>query len=495
MVKVLGINLKMNILLLLFIMISTAVAQDYFVRINSVTPTNYEKNLFGQLKACDFQIDWSLMEGNQEVSNVTPFSFRVYVLGGRESDDILQIASVGDTTRHTIADQETHKDYFFKVEALDDNNKTIASSNIQKSRGGSQAGDVSSAREPGRKTTVWERIYSDDSTPVGKISFTIILLFFVAGVFYIFWFRCRKNLKFRLVFPFKRESLIRLPINKDRYFENYISPRFLFLIEAWKKIMERTNEIVRKGTGGLTQLNQACYNDFRDKGIPAINVLREIINMDPKRVTEEQKQKIIKDINTYFGENADFGDLMSNGIEIEQEYRFKSTSGNKLLITWEEIENDLFNKKAKPLLKYPTVKIFSAGLENHRINGYQWDKVSEEVDRAIESRSYTEINKLTEKSFLDWLWNLGTVAPLLGLLGTVSGLSNIFQKIESLPPDVEHMELIRQLADGIFEALYTTIFGLLTGILLTLIYYYYKNVLDWIYGKWQAIFVPITERL
>ena len=144
---------------------------------------------------------------------------------------------------------------------------------------------------------------------------------------------------------------------------------------------------------------------------------------------------------------------------------------------------------------YPTVRILAGGLENHLINGFEWQKVSEEVDRAIENRAFSEIEILRGKSSMEWLWNLGALAPLLGLLGTVTGISKVFAQIQRLSEGTSHLELVKQLSSGIFEALWTTIYGLTVGIILATLYYYYKNILDWIYVKWQSIFVHVTEKL
>ena len=54
---------------------------------------------------------------------------------------------------------------------------------------------------------------------------------------------------------------------------------------------------------------------------------------------------------------------------------------------------------------------------------------------------------------------------------------------------------IQHLSNGIFEALWTTIFGLANGIFFILVYYYFKHKLDWIYAKWEEIYISITEKL
>jgi biopolymer transport protein ExbB len=61
---------------------------------------------------------------------------------------------------------------------------------------------------------------------------------------------------------------------------------------------------------------------------------------------------------------------------------------------------------------------------------------------------------------LSWLGILGQVAPMLGLLGTVTGLVTAFHQIEVRHGVVQPGDL----AAGIWEALITTVFGLLIAI-------------------------------
>ncbi len=122
---------------------------------------------------------------------------------------------------------------------------------------------------------------------------------------------------------------------------------------------------------------------------------------------------------------------------------------------------------------------------------------SQEVDRAIENRAVMEIEKLKGLAKLEWLWNLGATAPLIGLFGTVTGISVSFQNLamQTQKGGTDSSDKIAQLAGGINEALWTTIFGLSAGIFLVIVYYVYKNKMDWIYGKWEEIYVDVSEKL
>jgi len=78
---------------------------------------------------------------------------------------------------------------------------------------------------------------------------------------------------------------------------------------------------------------------------------------------------------------------------------------------------------------------------------------------------------------LEYFWNIGSIAPMLGLLGTVIGIADAFSQV-ALNPDLPKEELIQSLSGGINTALYTTIFGLAVGIPMMIFYYWLKFSLD-----------------
>lgn len=75
------------------------------------------------------------------------------------------------------------------------------------------------------------------------------------------------------------------------------------------------------------------------------------------------------------------------------------------------------------------------------------------IERSFESAAAKEINRLERG--LDLLVALGSIAPITGFLGTVSGMIAAFNSIATAA-DV-NAQLV---AGGIFEALITTAFGL-----------------------------------
>ncbi|NQT25459.1 MotA/TolQ/ExbB proton channel family protein [candidate division KSB1 bacterium] len=217
----------------------------------------------------------------------------------------------------------------------------------------------------------------------------------------------------------------------DNIYQNCISKEFENIILQWREITESANDHVR---AQLSKGTQNCVDD---------------ISM----------------------ENATF-------------WREKGTEGIRQLMT-----------RMKKFYKFPTARIVEAGLENHELGGFRWLEVSKEVDRAIENQASSEMEKLRRQSLMDWLWNLGTLSPLVGLFGTATGISQAFAQLTSLRSDITQTALVKSLAGGIFEALWTTILGLFVGIFLMLLYFYYQNKLHWIYAKWEEIYVHVTRKL
>ena len=98
----------------------------------------------------------------------------------------------------------------------------------------------------------------------------------------------------------------------------------------------------------------------------------------------------------------------------------------------------------------PVASIFHAGL-------LRLDRGIDHVEKAIESSGSVEMAFL-EKGMV-WLATVANVAPLLGFLGTVSGMIKAFQAIAEAG-DVEPSIV----ASGISEALITTATGLAIAI-------------------------------
>ncbi len=109
--------------------------------------------------------------------------------------------------------------------------------------------------------------------------------------------------------------------------------------------------------------------------------------------------------------------------------------------------------------------VFAAGLERCSTTGdINYGKIKE----AIEEASTEEVTQYMKA--VDYLSIIGATAPMLGLLGTVSGMIKAFQTIGS-----KGMGKPQELAGNIGEALVTTATGLIIAIPCMLAYYYFRN--------------------
>ena len=93
------------------------------------------------------------------------------------------------------------------------------------------------------------------------------------------------------------------------------------------------------------------------------------------------------------------------------------------------------------------------------------------VDRAVEMEAAKCINSL-ENGF-NFLTALGSLSPLTGFLGTVTGMIGAFRSI------AEATEVNAQIvANGIYEALITTVFGLVIAIIAMVSHSIFSHLVD-----------------
>jgi len=93
------------------------------------------------------------------------------------------------------------------------------------------------------------------------------------------------------------------------------------------------------------------------------------------------------------------------------------------------------------------------------------------VERAVETESMVCIDSL--ESGFNFLVALGSLSPLTGFLGTVSGMIGAFRSI------AEATEVNAQIvANGIYEALITTVFGLIIAIVAMVFHSVFTHIVD-----------------
>lgn len=102
------------------------------------------------------------------------------------------------------------------------------------------------------------------------------------------------------------------------------------------------------------------------------------------------------------------------------------------------------------------VKAPVANILKHAVLNYKYGHQA--VKEAIETAGKEEVFHLEKR--LSVLASMAGVAPMLGFLGTVTGMIQAFQTIENLGGNVNPSVL----AGGIWEAMLTTAFGLVVGI-------------------------------
>ncbi|MDR0557811.1 MAG: MotA/TolQ/ExbB proton channel family protein [Treponema sp.] len=100
-----------------------------------------------------------------------------------------------------------------------------------------------------------------------------------------------------------------------------------------------------------------------------------------------------------------------------------------------------------------------------------YDLSEHEIEKAAESEALTCINNL--ESGFNFLTALGSLSPLTGFLGTVSGMIGAFKSIA----EAENVNA-QIVANGIYEALITTVFGLIIAIIAMVSHSLLSHVVD-----------------
>jgi biopolymer transport protein ExbB len=129
----------------------------------------------------------------------------------------------------------------------------------------------------------------------------------------------------------------------------------------------------------------------------------------------------------------------------------------------------------------PVASVFQAGLLRH-------DEGIEAVEKAIVSYGSIEMSFLERG--LVWLSLFISMAPMFGFLGTVIGMVEAFDAIEAagdISPSL--------VAGGIKVALLTTVFGLITAIILQFFYNYVVSKIDRIVIDMEEASIELIDSL
>jgi len=152
-----------------------------------------------------------------------------------------------------------------------------------------------------------------------------------------------------------------------------------------------------------------------------------------------------------------FRQMRMNSFEFTQEI-FRELKANKI-----DKALELCNRyKANPL-----ASVFKVGIERR---GLPQDRLKEIIEQA----GNNQIQKL--EKFMGMLVSITSIEPLLGFLGTITGLIRAFMSWEQAGANIT----VNALAGGIYEAMITTAAGLIVAIPLYLCYNYFISRLKFI---------------
>ena len=157
-------------------------------------------------------------------------------------------------------------------------------------------------------------------------------------------------------------------------------------------------------------------------------------------------------------------------------YNFKAVRSERILNAAVTVQIDealaaIDVEKAKTICQEnpsPVTNIIEAGMNRVDVNNYD----PEQVKEAIEESSSEEL--AGPFVLINYLSVVGSLSPMVGLLGTVSGMVKAFNVIEA-----EGAGSAQALAGNISEALITTATGMIVGIPAMFFFFFFKNR----YGK------------
>lgn len=142
---------------------------------------------------------------------------------------------------------------------------------------------------------------------------------------------------------------------------------------------------------------------------------------------------------------------------------------------WQECLDLLENKNS------PVYNVLTAGLKFRLAS-------RDVLENVLEEAIMKELPRL--EKYLPTLQVLAAVAPLLGLLGTVTGMINTFQVITIFGTGDPKL-----MSGGISEALVTTMLGLMVAIPIILLHAYFSRKVDAVIGDMEEKAVGLTVAL
>lgn len=129
----------------------------------------------------------------------------------------------------------------------------------------------------------------------------------------------------------------------------------------------------------------------------------------------------------------------------------------------------------------PIANVFAAGIRSLGAS-------VEVVEKHIEQAGEREVFKL--RRYLRTLAVIASIAPLLGLLGTIFGMIDAFQTVAA---SGEALGRTESLAKGIYQAMITTAAGLVVAIPVLIGYHWLSSRIDRLLGEMDQMTVELVE--
>lgn len=129
----------------------------------------------------------------------------------------------------------------------------------------------------------------------------------------------------------------------------------------------------------------------------------------------------------------------------------------------------------------PLANVFAAGIK--RLGG-----PLKLLEKRVQEAGEREVQRL--RKYLRLLSVIASIAPLMGLLGTIFGMIRAFQTVATSAGSLGKAEL---LATGIYEAMITTAAGLLVAIPVLISYHWISAKIDHLVSEMDALTVEFVE--
>lgn len=160
------------------------------------------------------------------------------------------------------------------------------------------------------------------------------------------------------------------------------------------------------------------------------------------------------------------GSILGLTIVLERLWAFRHMKLNTFEFVQEIFRDLKLNKINNALelcnkyIRHPLAAAFKIGIERRNLP-------LDRLEKVLEQAGNNQVQKL--EKFLGTLVSIISIEPLLGFLGTITGLIRAFMSWERAGANVT----VSVLAAGIYEAMITTAAGLIIAIPLYLCYHYF----------------------